>query len=106
MYNIQLALLFRNTNNTKIHPHLDRFAKPTWPPVPLVMKSGSFKFSFDVTKVMMPRCKMVVYYMRGQEMVADDTSFDVQDILENEVRKVSNDETSLKCANKITDFGV
>ena len=34
----------------------------------------------------MPRCKMVVYYMRDDEMVADDTTFDVQDILENEVR--------------------
>ena len=60
--------------------------RPTWPPVPTIMRNGSFSFSFDVTKKMMPRCKMVVYYMRDDEMVADDTTFDVQDILENEVR--------------------
>ncbi|XP_066919557.1 alpha-1-macroglobulin-like isoform X3 [Clytia hemisphaerica] len=66
---------------------------PTWPPVPSTLRKGSFKFSFDITKEMMPHCKMVVYYMRGEEMVADNTKFDVEDILENDVSiKFTSDE--------------
>ena len=64
------------------------YVQPTWPPVPKTLRIGSFKFSFDITKEMMPHCRMVAYYMRGNEMVADDTRFDVEDILENDVRNV------------------
>jgi Alpha-2-macroglobulin family N-terminal region. len=34
---------------------------------------------------MMPYCRLIVYYMRGEEVVADDTTFEVEDVFDNQV---------------------
>lgn len=59
----------------------------TRPPLPYQFSVGSFKFSFNVTKNMFPSCRMIVYYIRGEEVVADDTEIDVVDEFENKVSK-------------------
>lgn len=65
---------------------LQRFGPPTRPPLPAGgFKTSSFQFSFDITKEMMPFCRMNVYYLRQQEVVAANTQFEVEDIFENPV---------------------
>ncbi|XP_057300499.1 alpha-2-macroglobulin-like protein 1 isoform X4 [Hydractinia symbiolongicarpus] len=72
----------------------------TRPPLPYQFSVGSFKFSFNVTKNMFPSCRMIVYYIRGEEVVADDTEIDVVDEFENKV-SIKFDKSEVKPGNKV-----
>ena len=46
-----------------------------------------FEIKFPVTIKMVPKCRILVYYVRGdKETVADSMEYDVEDVLENQVR--------------------
>ena len=46
-----------------------------------------FEIKFPVTMKMVPKCRILVYYVRGdKETVADTIKYDVEDVLENQVR--------------------
>ena len=47
-----------------------------------------FEIKFPVTIKMVPKCRILVYYVRGdKETVADSMEYDVEDVLENQVRQ-------------------
>ena len=62
--------------------------RATRPPLPYQFQRSSFSFSFIVKPNMAPSCHMVVYYMRGQEVVADNADIDVVGEFNNKVRIV------------------
>lgn len=57
----------------------------TRPPLPKRFSSASFNIKFKVTQEMSPSCRMLVYYVRNAENVADSTVVDVEDSFANEV---------------------
>ncbi|XP_065672425.1 pregnancy zone protein isoform X2 [Hydra vulgaris] len=57
----------------------------TRPPLPLQYSKGRFTISFPVTSKMMPLCHMLVYYLYGNEVVADNTDIKVVNEFENKV---------------------
>ncbi|XP_047140669.1 alpha-1-macroglobulin isoform X3 [Hydra vulgaris] len=57
----------------------------TRPPLPLKYSKGYFTISFRVTSKMMPLCHMLVYYLYGNEVVADNTDVEVVNEFENKV---------------------
>ena len=64
------------------------FERVTRPPLPASFSSGSFDISFKVRQEMSPSCRMLVYYVRGRETVADSTIVDVADTFANKVGSV------------------
>ena len=68
-----------------INPWERQWVEPTRPPLPPHFSSGSFKISFKVTQQMSPSCRMIVYYIRGKETVADSTELDTEDVFANKV---------------------
>ena len=68
---------------------------PPWrPPTPPPLKDlpkpvvEQFEIKFPVTIKMVPKCRILVYYVRGdKETVADSMEYDVEDVLENQVRQ-------------------
>lgn len=61
------------------------FTIPTRPPFPETFSRGKFDISLAVTNKMFAKCRMVVYYVHGEEVVADSTDFDVDDERKNKV---------------------
>ncbi|XP_047140666.1 murinoglobulin-1 isoform X2 [Hydra vulgaris] len=64
----------------------------TRPPLPLKYSKDRFTISFPVTSKMMPLCHMLVYYLYGNEVVADNTDIEVVNEFENKVTIVFDDE--------------
>ena len=48
---------------------------------------GSFQLAFNVTQSMSPSCRMLVYYVRNRETIADSKVFDIEDSFANKVSK-------------------
>ena len=61
-------------------------ARATRPPLPKGFTAGSFQVKFNVTQDMSPSCRMLVYYMRQRETVADSRVIDIEDSFANKVR--------------------
>jgi len=80
--------------------NLPKIADPTRPPLPLSFSTGKFKFTFEVNKNMFPKCRMVMYYMQGREIVADSVNFDVDDVFDNKVN-IGLDLDEVKPGNQI-----
>ena len=57
----------------------------TRPPLPRQFSTGSFDVNFKVTEEMSPSCRMLVYYIRDKETVADNVVLDVEDSFQNKV---------------------
>ena len=77
-------------NNT---PHVSINFKKHWntevpitrPSRPLQYSRSHFKITFNVTSKMMPLCHMLVYYLYGNEVVADNIDIKVVNEFENKV---------------------
>ena len=74
-------------NTTTIPPPITfaPFTIPTRPPFPETFSRGKFEISLAVTDEMFAKCRMVVYYVHGEEVVADSTDFDIADEQKNKV---------------------
>ena len=74
-------------NMTTIPPPITfaPFTIPTRPPFPETFSRGKFDISLTVTDKMFAKCRMVIYYVHGEEVVADSTDFDVADAQKNKV---------------------
>ena len=57
----------------------------TRPPLPYRFSSGSFQIKFNVTQDMSPSCRMLVYYVRNRETIADSKVVDIEDSFANKV---------------------
>lgn len=88
-----------NQENTTTSPQpliaIQRIWVPDWypemtgsatrPPLPNRFSTSSFSFDIKITRKMLPSCKVVVYYIRRGEVVADQTEIDVVNEFENQV---------------------
>ncbi|XP_065060175.1 alpha-1-macroglobulin-like isoform X3 [Rhopilema esculentum] len=72
-----------------------KLERVTRPPLPASFSSGSFDISFKVRQEMSPSCRMLVYYVRGRETVADSTIVDVADTFANKVTMKFSEEEVL-----------
>ena len=77
---------------TTTAPEIEDIYVPWWrrktatrPPLPEQFSSDSFDIKFKVTQEMSPSCRMLVYYVRNAENVADSAVIDVEDSFANEV---------------------
>ena len=59
----------------------------TRPPLPSQFSAGSFQIAFNVTQNMSPSCRMLVYYVRNRETIADSKVIDIEDSFANKVSK-------------------
>ena len=59
----------------------------TRPPSPSQFSAGSFQIAFNVTQNMSPSCRMLVYYVRNRENIADSKVIDIEDSFANKVGK-------------------
>ena len=57
----------------------------TRPPLPSQYKVGEFKLNLNVERTMLPSCRLLVYYVRMEEVVADEVKFDVVNEFQNQV---------------------
>ena len=63
----------------------------TRPPLPSQFSAGSFQIPFNVTQNMSPSCRMLVYYVRNRETIADSKVIEIEDSFANKVsRPISN----------------
>ena len=49
--------------------------------------AGSFHIAFNVTQNMSPSCRMLVFYVRNRETIADSKVIDIEDSFANKVSK-------------------
>ena len=59
-------------------------------PLPNQFSAGSFQIVFNVTQNMSPSCRMLVYYVRNRETIADSKVIDIEDSSANKVGKPIN----------------
>ena len=59
----------------------------TRPPLPSQFSAGSFQIAFNVTQNMSPSCRMLVYYVRNRETIADSKVIDIEDSFANKVSR-------------------
>ena len=52
---------------------------------PTHFSRGDFKLSVSVTRDMLPSCRMLVYFVRKEEVVADEVKFEVLNEFQNQV---------------------
>ena len=53
--------------------------------MPYHFATSTFSFTVNVDRKMLPSCRMVVYYIRNEEVVADETELKVINEFENQV---------------------
>ena len=86
-FNNSLHVSFNNTPNVSIN--FENFwgteVPITRPSLPLQYSRSHFKITFNVTSKMMPLCHMLVYYLYGNEVVADNIDIKVVNEFENKV---------------------
>ena len=81
-----------DASRSDIKPFGPRSRWPTPKPVtrprfPSHFSAGSFQIAFNVTQNMSPSCRMLVYYVRNRETIADSKVIDIEDSFMNKVRK-------------------
>lgn len=57
----------------------------TRPPLPDLFSTSAFDIDFKITQDMSPSCRLLVYYIRERETVADSKVIDIEDSFANKV---------------------